>query len=234
VPSPSLSGRVSCTLTRIWSTAIRDSSGNKTGNVKTSSSVSLPVWHSLSTVTTVYFRHLVLDGNKPERRNSSKRSTGYQRYHRTHKGDSCDAQTSCAIEVWLPDIRASMARIPKRVQCAIVRHGLNKGEFPRGAVPVDQPSRTGAGGTVVRHRRGARGEQACGTGGTRSSEVCGAFAEGGPCDCAAIAGASERSNMNRTGHRNVQMVRRYIRDGSLFRENSGRKFGLESFAIQQL
>lgn len=43
---------------------------------------------------------------------------------------------------------------------------------------------------------------------------------------AAIAGASEPSIMNQTGHRSVQMVRRYIRDGSLFRENSGGKLGL--------
>jgi integrase len=43
---------------------------------------------------------------------------------------------------------------------------------------------------------------------------------------AATAGASERSIMNQTGHRSVQMVRRYIRDGSLFRENSAEKLGL--------
>jgi len=43
---------------------------------------------------------------------------------------------------------------------------------------------------------------------------------------AAIAGASERSIMNQTGHRSVQMVRRYIRDGNLFRENSAGKLGL--------
>jgi integrase len=43
---------------------------------------------------------------------------------------------------------------------------------------------------------------------------------------AAIAGATERSIMNQTGHRSVQMVRRYIRDGSLFRENSAGKLGL--------
>jgi integrase len=36
---------------------------------------------------------------------------------------------------------------------------------------------------------------------------------------AAIADASERSIMSQTGHRSVQMVRRYIREGSLFREN---------------
>lgn len=42
---------------------------------------------------------------------------------------------------------------------------------------------------------------------------------------AAIAGASERSIMNQTGHRLVQMLRRYIREGSLFRENSAGKVG---------
>jgi site-specific recombinase XerD len=48
----------------------------------------------------------------------------------------------------------------------------------------------------------------------------------GHATSAAIAGASERSIMNQTGHRSVQMVRRYIRDGSLFRENSTGKLGL--------
>src|SRR5271170_4271125 len=48
----------------------------------------------------------------------------------------------------------------------------------------------------------------------------------GHATSAAIAGASERSIMKQTGHRSVQMVRRYIRDGSLFRDNSGGKLGL--------
>ena len=48
----------------------------------------------------------------------------------------------------------------------------------------------------------------------------------GHATSAAIAGASERSIMQQTGHRSVQMVRRYIRDGSLFRENSAAKLGL--------
>ncbi len=43
---------------------------------------------------------------------------------------------------------------------------------------------------------------------------------------AAIAGASERSIMAQTGHRSVNMVRRYIRDDSLFRENASAKVGL--------
>lgn len=43
---------------------------------------------------------------------------------------------------------------------------------------------------------------------------------------AAMAGVSERAIMAQTGHRSVQMVRRYIRDGSLFRENAAAAIGL--------
>ena len=42
---------------------------------------------------------------------------------------------------------------------------------------------------------------------------------------AAMAGKSERSIMNQTGHRSVQMVRRYIRDASLFRDNAADGLG---------
>ncbi|MBZ5635184.1 MAG: tyrosine-type recombinase/integrase [Acidobacteriia bacterium] len=48
----------------------------------------------------------------------------------------------------------------------------------------------------------------------------------GHATSAAASGASERSIMNQTGHRSVQMVRRYIREGNLFRENSGGRLGL--------
>ena len=43
---------------------------------------------------------------------------------------------------------------------------------------------------------------------------------------AAMAGVSERSIMAQTGHKSVMMVRRYIRDGSLFRENAAAGIGL--------
>ncbi len=62
--------------------------------------------------------------------------------------------------------------------------------------------------------------------GLDSSKYAGHSLRAGHATSAAIAGASERSIMNQTGHRSVQMVRRYIRDGSLFRENSGGKLGL--------
>jgi integrase len=43
---------------------------------------------------------------------------------------------------------------------------------------------------------------------------------------AAIMGASERSIQNQTGHRSLKMLRTYIRDGNLFRENAAKKAGL--------
>jgi hypothetical protein len=42
---------------------------------------------------------------------------------------------------------------------------------------------------------------------------------------AAIAGTGERAVMNQTGRHSPAMVRRDIRDGSLFRENAAAKVG---------
>jgi integrase len=62
--------------------------------------------------------------------------------------------------------------------------------------------------------------------GLDAAKYAGHSLRAGHATSAAIAGSSERSIMNQTGHRSVQMVRRYIRDGSLFRENSATKLGL--------
>jgi integrase len=62
--------------------------------------------------------------------------------------------------------------------------------------------------------------------GLDAAKYAGHSLRAGHATSAAIAGASERSIMNQTGHRSVQMVRRYIRDGSLFRNNSASKLGL--------
>jgi site-specific recombinase XerD len=48
----------------------------------------------------------------------------------------------------------------------------------------------------------------------------------GHATTAARNGASEASIMRQTGHRSVQMVRRYIREGSVFHDNAGAKLGL--------
>ena len=66
------------------------------------------------------------------------------------------------------------------------------------------------------------------------AEACGldrsAFAghslRAGFATVAARNGATERSIMNQTGHKSLTMVRRYIREGSLFRENAATKLGL--------
>jgi integrase len=42
----------------------------------------------------------------------------------------------------------------------------------------------------------------------------------------AAAGKSERAMMSQTGHRSLTTVRRYIRDGNLFRENAAEGLGL--------
>ena len=56
--------------------------------------------------------------------------------------------------------------------------------------------------------------------GLDATEFAGHSLRSGLATSAAVAGASERSIMAQTGHRSVNMVRRYIRDGSLFRENA--------------
>ena len=43
---------------------------------------------------------------------------------------------------------------------------------------------------------------------------------------ATINGASERAIMKQTGHKSVAMVRRYVRDANLFRENAATHLGL--------
>lgn len=43
---------------------------------------------------------------------------------------------------------------------------------------------------------------------------------------AAMGGASERSIQDQTGHKSLLVLRRYIRDGNLFRENAAAKTGL--------
>jgi site-specific recombinase XerD len=62
--------------------------------------------------------------------------------------------------------------------------------------------------------------------GLDASKLAGHSLRAGLATSAAMAGASERAIMNQTGHRSVTMVRKYIRDGSLFRENAAATVGL--------
>lgn len=71
---------------------------------------------------------------------------------------------------------------------------------------------------IVKRRVGAVGLDA--------SKFAGHSLRAGLATSAAIAGASERSIMNQTGHRSSTTLRRYIRDGSLFRDNAAARVGL--------
>jgi integrase len=58
------------------------------------------------------------------------------------------------------------------------------------------------------------------------SQFAGHSLRAGLATSAAAAGKSERAIMQQTGHRSVNTVRRYIRDGNLFRENAADGLGL--------
>ena len=62
--------------------------------------------------------------------------------------------------------------------------------------------------------------------GLKAAEFAGHSLRSGLATSAAMAGASERSIMAQTGHRSVNQLRRYIRDGSLFRDNAAGVVGL--------
>jgi site-specific recombinase XerD len=62
--------------------------------------------------------------------------------------------------------------------------------------------------------------------GIDSAELAGHSLRSGLATTAARNGASERAIMRQTGHKSVQMVRRYIREGELFSDNCATKLGL--------
>lgn len=62
--------------------------------------------------------------------------------------------------------------------------------------------------------------------GLDASQFAGHSLRSGFATSAAMAGASEAAIMKQTNHRSLTTVRRYIRDGSLFRENAAALLGL--------
>jgi integrase len=62
--------------------------------------------------------------------------------------------------------------------------------------------------------------------GYNPAQFAGHSLRSGLATSAAAAGKSERAIMNQTGHRSVATLRRYIRDGNLFRENAAGGLGL--------
>jgi integrase len=62
--------------------------------------------------------------------------------------------------------------------------------------------------------------------GVKAAAYAGHSLRGGFATAAAAGGASERAIMRQTGHRSLPMLRRYIREGSLFTDNAVSSTGL--------
>jgi integrase len=86
-------------------------------------------------------------------------------------------------------------------------------------------------GQVLATRLSDRGvarvvQRAAAAAGLDPTDVAGHSLRAGLATSAAAAGVSERAIMAQTGHKSLPMVRRYIRDGSLFIENAAAGVGL--------
>ena len=69
-------------------------------------------------------------------------------------------------------------------------------------------------------------KRAAGRAGLQTVEYAGHSLRAGLATQAAMNGASELAIMKQTGHRSLATVRKYIREGTLFRDNAAAKLGL--------
>jgi integrase len=69
-------------------------------------------------------------------------------------------------------------------------------------------------------------EEALTRAGIDATDYSGHSPRAGLVTAAAMAGVSERIIMLQTGHKNIVVLRRYIREGSVFRENAAAAVGL--------
>ena len=100
--------------------------------------------------------------------------------------------------------------------------GISEGTLFRG---IDRHGNVGA----VRLHKDSVGlvvKRAAEAAGLDPAKYAGHSLRAGLATQAYLNGAGELAIMRQTGHRSLQMVRRYIRDGSLFRENPAAKLGL--------
>ena len=114
-----------------------------------------------------------------------------------------DTCPMAALQAWL---RASGIEAGPLFR-GVTRHGHLQGRLSGYAVAL-----------VVKRRAAAIG--------LNQERFAGHSLRAGLATSAAAAGASERAIMAQTGHRSVLMVRRYIRDGELFRDNAAAAVGL--------
>ena len=117
---------------------------------------------------------------------------------------------------------------PETCPVRVLRRWLDHAEITEGPLfpTVDRAGRIQRGS-----RMSGRGVARCvkrsaEAAGLDPTKVSGHSLRSGFCTSAATAGASERSIMNQTGHRSVMVLRRYIRDGSLFSDNAAAVVGL--------
>jgi integrase len=76
------------------------------------------------------------------------------------------------------------------------------------------------------NRYGAVGKEALTRAGIDAKDYSGHSLRAGLVTAAAMAGVSERNLMLQPGHKNIAVLRRYIRESSVFRENGAAAVGL--------
>jgi integrase len=110
----------------------------------------------------------------------------------------------------------------RALQDWLEKSGVAEGPIFR---PVDRHGKMASARLSARSVAGVVKKRAAAVG-LDATEFSGHSLRSGLATSAAMAGASERSIMAQTRHRSLQMVRRYIRDGSLWRENAVAVVGL--------
>jgi integrase len=110
------------------------------------------------------------------------------------RGSSMDTDPVAAVQEWLKASGIEAGPLFRGIN----RHGQLQGRLSGYAVAL-----------IVKQR--------VETVGLDPEHFAGHSLRAGLATSAAAAGASERAIMNQTGHRSLAMVRRYIRDGELFR-----------------
>jgi site-specific recombinase XerD len=110
----------------------------------------------------------------------------------------------------------------RRWQAALAADGLTSGSLFRG---IDRHGNI-ASERLTRQVVFLVVRRYCDAAGLKSARFGAHSLRAGMATQAAANGASERSIMRQTGHKSAVMVRRYIREGSLFRDNAGARLGL--------
>ena len=108
-----------------------------------------------------------------------------------------------------------------------VRAWLDAAELVSGPLwrPIDRHGNIGP-AALTSHAVARLIKRCAAAAGLEPADFSGHSLRAGLATAAAAAGVSERSIMAQTGHKSERMVRRYIRRGSLFRDNAAGKVGL--------